>query len=139
MEKANILVSTDKSKLDVKLIYDFLTKSYWAKGRTQEQVQTTIDNSLCFGIYLDDTQIGFARVMTDGVVFAYLMDVFILEEYRNKGFSKILLQEIFNHPKLVSIPKWQLGTQDAHSLYRQFGFTELSHPERLMEWIKNKK
>ncbi len=135
---SDILVSTDKNKLDLKVIHGFLTTSYWATGRTEEQVQTTIDNSLCFGVYVDGKQIGFARVLSDGVAFAYLMDVFILEAYRGKGYSKALLKEIFSHPKLVHVQKWLLGTTDAHALYRQFGFTELSHPERLMEWKRNK-
>lgn len=131
-----VSVSTDKSKLDLKVIHGFLTSSYWATGRTVEQVQATIDNSLCFGVYVDGRQIGFARVLTDTVAFAYLMDVFILEEYRGKGYAKILLKEIFSHTKLVDVQKWLLGTTDAHALYRQFGFTELSHPERLMELKK---
>ena len=135
-QNGNLIISSDKSKLDVVLIHDFLTKSYWAEGRTIEQVQITIDNSICFGVYLKGEQIGFACVMTDGVVFGYLMDVFILEQHSGKGYSKLLLKEIFSHPQLVHIPKWLLGTKDAHALYKQFGFTELSHPERLMEWIK---
>lgn len=133
-----VSVSTDKSKLDLGVIHGFLTSSYWATGRTPEQVQATIDNSLCFGVYVDGRQIGFARVLTDTVVFAYLMDVFILKEYRGKGYSKILLKEIFSHTKLAHVQKWLLGTTDAHALYRQFGFTELSHPERLMEWKRHK-
>jgi GNAT superfamily N-acetyltransferase len=135
-DQAEILVSTDKAKLDIKLIHDFLTHSYWAEGRTIEEVKITVENSFCFGLFLRNEQIGFARVMTDGVVFAYLMDVFILEQYRGNGFSKIFLKEIFSHPQLVSIPKWLLGTRDAHELYRKFGFKELSTPERLMELKK---
>jgi GNAT superfamily N-acetyltransferase len=131
-----IFVTTDKNKLDIALVHDFLTNAYWAEGRTMEEVKTTIDNSICFGLFLDTEQIGFARVMTDGVVFAYLMDVFILEKYRGKGYSKILLKEVFSNPQLINIPKWLLGTKDAHDLYRKFGFKELSHPERLMELKK---
>ena len=112
---------------------------YWAEGRTIDEVKITIDNSFCFGLFLKNEQIGFARVMTDGVVFGYLMDVFVLEKYRSNGFSKILLKEIFSHPQLINIPKWLLGTRDAHGLYKQFGFTQLSHPERLMELVKKKK
>lgn len=134
MKKLELTISPDKNKLDIEVVHGFLTRSYWAEGRTKEQVQETIRNTLCFGAYLDQRQIGFARVLTDGVVFAYLMDVFILEEFRGKGYSKALLKYIFDDPRLVSVQKWLLGTQDAHGLYKQFGFKGLSHPERLMEW-----
>jgi len=136
--QTDLLVSTDKSKLNVELIHDFLFNSYWGEGRTIEQVQTTIDRSICFGLFLKEEQIGFARVVTDGVMFAYLMDVFVLEKYRGNGFSKILLKEVFSHPVLLSVHKWLLGTKDAHGLYRQFGFTDITHPERLMERMKSK-
>lgn len=136
MKNENIQVSTDQRKLDITLIHDFLTTSYWAKGRTIEEVKKSIDNTLCFGIYLDNEQVGFARVLTDKVVFAYLMDVFIIEKHRGKGYSKILLGEILNHPELSEIKKWFLGTRDAHDLYRQFQFVEIPTPERYMERIK---
>ncbi|TAL59030.1 MAG: N-acetyltransferase [Bacteroidetes bacterium] len=132
--ESKITISNDKGLLDLDVIHGFLTTSYWAPGRTREQVRTTVENSLCFGLHLDGAQVGFARVVTDGAVFAYLMDVFILEAHRGKGYSKLLLQHIFSDPKLSHIPKWLLGTQDAHALYRQFGFTDLAHPERMMEW-----
>jgi len=137
-KKENIFVSTDKSKLDIALIHEFLTNSYWGKGRTLEQVQTTIDNTICFGIYKDNEQIGFARVLTDKVVFAYLMDVFILDKQRGKGYSKILLDEIFKYQNFAEIGKWFLGTRDAHNLYRQFQFVEIAKPEMFMERIKVK-
>lgn len=136
MKNENIQVSTDQRKLDITLIHDFLTTSYWAKGRTIEEVKKSIDNTLCFGIYLDNEQVGFARVLTDKVVFAYLMDVFIIEKHRGKGYSKILLGEILAHPELSEIKKWFLGTRDAHDLYRQFQFVEIPTPERYMERIK---
>ena len=136
MKNENIQVSTDQRKLDITLIHEFLTTSYWAKGRTIEEVKKSIDNTLCFGIYLDNEQVGFARVLTDKVVFAYLMDVFIIEKHRGKGYSKILLGEILNHPELSEIKKWFLGTRDAHDLYRQFQFVEIPTPERYMERIK---
>jgi GNAT superfamily N-acetyltransferase len=127
-----ITISTDKNKLNVTMIHDFLTNSYWAEGRTLEQVKTSIENSLCWGIYLDDEQIGFARVLTDGSVVAYLMDVFIIEKYRGNGYSKILLDEVLAHKDLQSIGKWVLATKDAHDLYKQFGFKDIENPERLM-------
>ena len=130
-----ITVSTDKSKLDVPFIQHFLKDIYWAAGRTIAEVQTTIDHSFCFGIYLGDKQIGFARVITDYVVFAYVMDVSITEEYRGKGYSSLLIDNMMNEPQLKNIQIWRLATTDAHFLYRKFGFKELAHPEKLMEKI----
>jgi GNAT superfamily N-acetyltransferase len=131
-EKEEIIISTDKNKLNVPLIHEFLTKSYWSEGRTFEQVKISIENSLCWGMYLNDEQIGFARVLTDKSVVAYLMDVFIIEKYRGKGYSKRLLNEIFAHRELQSIGKWVLATKDTHNLYKQFGFNGIENPERLM-------
>jgi GNAT superfamily N-acetyltransferase len=130
-----IIVSTDKTKLDVPFIQNFLKDIYWAAGRTIQEVQTTIDASVCFGIYLDDKQIGFARVITDYVVFGYVMDVFITEEHRGKGYSSILIQHMINEPLLKDIKIWRLATTDAHFLYEKSGFTKLSHPEKMMEKI----
>lgn len=128
-----ISVSTDKSKLDVSFVQNFLKDIYWAAGRTIEEVQTTIDASVCFGIYLDDKQIGFARVITDYVVFAYLMDVFIDPNYRGKGYSSILIETMMKEPQLQQVKIWRLATSDAHFLYEKFGFTALAHPEKMME------
>jgi GNAT superfamily N-acetyltransferase len=130
-----ITVSTDKTKLDVPFIQNFLKDIYWAAGRTIDEVQRTIDASVCFGIYLEDKQIGFARVITDYVVFAYLMDVFIDEEHRGKGYSSILIQAMMNEPQLQEVKIWRLATTDAHFLYKKFGFTKLNHPEKMMEKI----
>ena len=130
-----ISVSTDKTKLNVAFIQDFLKDIYWAAGRTIDEVQTTIDSSVCFGIYLDDVQIGFARVITDYVVFAYLMDVFIAEEHRGKGYSTILIDAMMNEPDLKEVKIWRLATSDAHFLYEKFGFKTLAHPEKMMEKI----
>ena len=130
-----ITVSTDKSKLDVPFIQHFLKDIYWAAGRTIAEVQTTIAHSFCFGIYLGDKQIGFARVITDYVVFAYVMDVYITEEYRGKGYSSLLIDNMMNEPQLKNIQIWRLATTDAHFLYQKFGFKELAHPEKLMEKI----
>ena len=130
-----IVVSTDKKKLDVPFIQDFLKGIYWAAGRTIEEVQTTIDNSVCFGIYLNDVQIGFARVITDFVVFAYLMDVFIAQEHRGNGYSSILILAMMNEPVLKEVKIWRLATSDAHYLYEKFGFKALAHPEKMMEKV----
>ncbi len=130
-----ITVSTDKNKLNVPFIQNFLKDTYWAKDRTIEVVQISIDNSLCFGIYLNDEQIGFGRVITDLVSIAYLMDVFIIEEHRGKGYSTILINAMMTEPKLQQIKIWGLATLDAHFLYKKFGFTEVVNPEKLMERI----
>ena len=130
-----ITVSTDKNKLNIPFIQNFLKDVYWAAGRTIEEVQTTIDSSFCFGIYLDDKQIGFCRVITDYVVFAYVMDVFIAEEHRGKGYSSILIENMMNEPELKEVKIWRLATSDAHFLYEKFGFNALATPEKMMEKI----
>ena len=130
-----IEISTDKSKLQIEVIHQFLTNSYWGKGRTLDEVKKTIEHCLCFGVYSENRQIGFARVVTDYTVFAYLMDVFILPEYRGKGYSKQLMENIVENPQLQSCKVWMLKTSDAHSLYKQFGYSELKYPERVMERI----
>lgn len=128
-------ISTDKSKLDVAVIHDFLSnRSYWGKGRTFEAVQKTIDNSLCFGAYDKKDQLaGFARVVTDLTIFAYLMDVFILEDNRGRGLGKQLIDHIINYPNLQGIRFWRLDTDDAHGLYRKYGFKEPAFPGKIME------
>lgn len=128
-----IEISTDKNRLQVEVIHSFLTSSYWAKGRGIVEVKTSIEHCFCFGVYSDGKQIGFARIATDYVVFAYIMDVFILPEHRGKGYSKQLMKTINEEPKLQSCKVWMLKTADAHSLYKQYGYTELKHPEKVME------
>jgi GNAT superfamily N-acetyltransferase len=133
-----IEISNDKSRLDIALIHEFLSKeSYWAKGRSVDIVKKSIENSLCFGIYLDDRQIGFARVVTDYAVIAWLMDVFILKEYRGKGYGQELMNNIINHSLLKDVRKMRLGTEDAHSFYRKSGFQVFEKPGNMMELNKN--
>lgn len=130
----NFTVSTDKARLDLNTIQEFLSgRSYWAVGIPMSVIQKGIENSLCFGVYDSDRLVGFTRVITDSVTFAYLADVFILEEYRGKGLSKWLIECIMSHPDLQGLRRWMLVTHDAHELYRKFGFTELKNPERFME------
>ena len=127
-------ISTDKSCLDVEMIHRFLSEeSYWAKSRTLEQTKTAIENSICFGAYQGERQVGFARVITDQATFAYLGDVFILDEFRGQGLSKMLMQAVVSHPELQGLRRWVLATRDAHGLYEQFGFAPLKFPERWME------
>ena len=134
---ANYYVSTDKAKFNKDVIVYFLqNNAYWAKTRSRETIEKSIENSFCFGLYSsNDNQVGFARVITDFSVFAWLMDVFILKEYQNKGLGKLLMQAIMSHPDLQSLKRWGLGTKDAHSLYEKFGFTALSDPNIMMEKI----
>jgi len=126
-------ISTDKELLDRDMIYQYLDKeSYWAKGIPVEKVYTAIDNSMCFGVYKDEQQVGFARVVTDKAIFAYLCDVFILNEFRGMGLSKWLVQTILAHNELQRLRRWLLATDDAHGLYSQFGFTPVTNPEKWM-------
>jgi GNAT superfamily N-acetyltransferase len=131
-----ILIDTDKAKLDAELITAFISQTYWAKGRTISEMQTCIDNSLNFGVYLNNQQIGFGRVVTDYIQFAYIMDIFILEEHRGNGYSKILMNQIMNFQQLEKVKVWRLATNYAHKLYEQFGFTQLANPEKMMELKK---
>lgn len=129
----NYFINTDKSKLDVNTIHKFLTNSYWAAGRSREAVEKTIESSFCFGVYYKNNQVGFARVITDYLVIAYLADVFILEPYRGIGLGKKLVETIISYPEFQQIKRWLLATRDAQSLYSQFGFNNLSQPEKYME------
>lgn len=132
--KKGFTISTDKNLLDFEMIYNYLSKeSYWSKGIAVERVQTSIDNSMCFGVYADGKQVAFARVVTDKAIFAYLCDVFVLDSHRGSGLSKWLLQTILAHPELQGLKRWTLATNDAHGLYKQFGFVPLSNPEKWMD------
>jgi GNAT superfamily N-acetyltransferase len=125
-------VSTDRARLDVSLIHDFLAnRSYWAQGRPRPTVECTVRNSLCFGVYDRTQQVGFARVMTDYGVLAYLMDVFIVEAHRGRGLGKWLIECIVSHPELQGL-RWVLATHDAHGLYARYGFEPLAHPEHYL-------
>jgi len=107
--------------MDIETIHQFLTNSYWAKGRSRDLVARSIDGSFCVGLFLDKYQVGFARAVTDKVLFGYIFDVFILKEYRGRGWSRILLKTLLEHPDLKGI-KWMLKTTDAGGLYEKFGF-----------------
>jgi len=134
LQRDGYLVSTDRSLLDLDAVHAFLSqRSYWAAGISRERLANAIENSLPFGVYQDGKQIGFARAITDHVTFAYLADVYIDEAYRGRGLSKLLMEAVVGHPRLQSLRRWVLGTRDAHSLYRQFGFIPLEEPARWME------
>lgn len=132
--KQEFLISTDKSKLQPEEIQRFLSEeSYWAKDRTFEQTLRAIENSICFGLFFENRQIGFARVVSDQATFAYLGDVYVLEEFRGRGLSKWLMETILSHPDLQGLRRWLLATRDAHGLYAQYDFIALKVPERWME------
>lgn len=129
-----ISITEDISKLDIDLIHRFLVEeSYWARERTLEQTKTAIENSICFGVYDGERQVAFARVVSDKATFAYIGDVFVVEDYRGRGISKMLMQYIVEPPELQGLRRWVLATRDAHGLYEQFEFAPLRHPERWME------
>nr|MBC7612787.1 GNAT family N-acetyltransferase [Pseudopedobacter sp.] len=128
------LISTDKSLLNKDFIYNFLTnQSYWAKGIPIEKVEIAINESICFGVYHHRQQVGFARVISDKSTFAYLADVFIIDEYRKQGLSKWLMQTIMAHIDFQSLRRWMLATADAHELYEKFGFEPLNAANRWMQ------
>ncbi len=123
MVRMTIEISSDPDRLNVDLIHRWLSKeSYWAQGRTLEAIRATIANSICFGIYLDGEQVGFARVVSDRVTFAWLADVFIDEAHRGHGYGKSLVAAALAHPELREVRRWLLATRDAHGLYAQYGF-----------------
>lgn len=132
--KKGYQISLDKNKLNFEVIYRYLKDdSYWAKGITAEILKNAIENSVCFGVYFNDDQAGFARVVTDSATFAYICDVFILPQFRGNGLSKWLIQTIVDYPNFKGLRRWSLATSDAHGLYRQFGFTPISKPDNWME------
>ena len=136
VNKGPFTISTDPARLDVDAILDMLARAYWAVGRPREKTERALQNSLVFGVYDGDRQIGIARVITDTAIFAYLCDVFIHEDYRGKGLGKWLVETLMTHPDLVEVRRWLLVTFDAHGLYRQFGFTSLGDPEHWMQNFK---
>ena len=130
-----ILISSDRSKLDIVVIHSFLKTAYWSENTAIDRVAQAVSHSLCFGLYEDDRQIGFARVITDYTTIAYLADVFVLETHRDRGLGKQLIQFILNDNKLRSVRKWLLATADAHRFYEQFGFEAIEHPELYLEKV----
>ena len=130
---AELTISTDPARLDFDVIHEFLSQSYWATGIPRDLMRRAVDHSLCFGAFDGDRQVGFARVISDQATFAYVSDVFVLESHRGRGVGKQLMAAIMAHPDLQGLRRWTLATRDAHGLYRQFGFDDPRHPERLME------
>ncbi len=127
-----IEIKTDKNLLDINFIHQFLSRSYWAKNRTLEDVQESIDNSFCFGVYLKNRQIGFARIVTDKIVFSYLMDVFIDESYQGNNYGEQLLIEIYNHSYLRKVKNHFLITKDSQEFYTRFGFRKFINSDKVI-------
>ncbi|MFD2561806.1 GNAT family N-acetyltransferase [Aquimarina rubra] len=134
-EKDQIEISKRKAKLDIPLIHQFITNSYWVKGRTIKQVKTSINNSECFGLYLNGKQIGFARVISDKVVFAYIMDVFVINNERDNGYASQLMNHILNDKNYNQVQQWCLKTKDAHNFYSKFGFKNLDNEQWFLQHI----
>jgi GNAT superfamily N-acetyltransferase len=130
------LISTDSDRLDIDAIHAYLTRSYWAGGISRDLVARSIAGSLCFGLYADNAQIGFARVITDRATFAYLADVYVLEAYRGFGLAKWLISVVVAHPDLQGLRRFMLATRDAHGLYEQYGFRTVESPRWLMEIVR---
>lgn len=133
VQRGDYLISTDPARLDLAVIYGYLSRSYWATGRPREVVARSLRGSLCFGLYHGASQVGLARVVTDYTTFAWLCDVFVLEEHRGKGLAVWLIGVVVGHPELQGLRRFLLATRDAHGLYTRHGFTPLAAPERWME------
>ena len=129
----NFTISTDPARLDADAVAEMLARAYWAQGRPRERVERALANSLVFGLYDGEEQIGLARVVSDYAIFAYVCDVFIHEDYRAQGLGKWLMQTVHSHPDLQGLRRWALVTRDAHELYRQFGWEMLASPNSWME------
>jgi GNAT superfamily N-acetyltransferase len=133
-QRGPYVISTDPRRLDVALVHEFLAHAYWAVGLPRDVLERALEHSLVFGLYGPAGQVGFARVVTDWATFAYLADVFVLEEFRGRGLGKWLVEVAVTLPELQGLRRWLLATADAHGLYRRFGFTDAA-PGRLMEIV----
>lgn len=136
LERDGFVISTDPAAIDGDAVHAFLTRSYWSRGIPLDVVRRAIAGSLCFGLFAGDAQIGLARVITDGATFAYLCDVYVLEDYRGRGLGTWLIEAVVAHPALQGLRRFVLVTRDAHRVYAKFGFTALKHPEGYMEIVQ---
>jgi GNAT superfamily N-acetyltransferase len=126
-------ITNDVKRFDIEAIHAFLSRSYWSPGVARAIVERAIANSLCFGVLRGTEQVGFGRVVTDRATFAYLADVYVLEEHRGNGLAKRLMEAVVAHPDLRGLRRMLLATKDAHALYAKYGFKSLAAPERMME------
>jgi GNAT superfamily N-acetyltransferase len=131
--RGDYLLSTDRERVQVQAVHAYLARSYWSAGIPIDVVEKGVRNSLCFGIYHGGAQVGFARIISDLATFAYLADVYVLEEHRGAGLAVWLMDFITRHPDLQGLRRWMLATRDAHGLYRKFGWTDLTSPQRWMQ------
>ena len=135
--KDDYTVVSDPAKLDIAAIHRYLSRAYWSEGIPRDIVEKAIANSLCFGLFHGSAQIGFARVVTDRATYAYLCDVYVLDECRGKGLGVWLMECVMSHPDLQRLRRFSLATRDAHGLYEKFGFAELNKPQSQMEILRN--
>jgi GNAT superfamily N-acetyltransferase len=135
--QAHYRITTDAKRLDIDAIHAYLSRSFWAEGIPRDTVARAIAHSLCFGLFDGDTQVGFARVVTDRATYAYLCDVYVLESHRGQGLGKWLMETVMAHPDLQGLRRFQLVTLDAHGLYRRHGFDTPLQPERQMEIFRH--
>ena len=135
MNQPKIVISKDKNKLDIQVIFNFLKNSYWAGDRTIEEVSKSIENSLCFGLFENRDQIGFGRIITDQVVFAYMADIFIVESKQGLGYGKLLIESMLNDSALKAVKNWYLITKDAQEMYKQIGFKNYDDPNKTVMYI----
>ena len=126
-------VTADRGRIDVDAVHAFLTRSFWATGISKELVAKSIEHSLCFGVFHEQAQVAFARVVTDYSTYAYLCDVYVLEAHRGRGLAQELMNHVMRHPDLQGLRRMMLATSDAHGLYAKYGFTPLAAPDRMME------
>ncbi len=131
--RGEFTVTTDATRMDIDVIHGYLARAYWSEGIPREIVERAVPRSLCFGLFERETQIGFARVVTDYTTFAYICDVFVLESHQGKGLGTWLMQCVMQHPEMQGLRRCQLITRDAHTLYEKVGFRSLSKAERHME------
>ena len=131
--RGDYTISCDVARMDIDVIHGYLARAYWSEGIPREIVERAVPRSLCFGLFELETQIGFARVVTDYTTFAYICDVFVLESHQGKGLGTWLMQCVMQHPEIQGLRRCQLITRDAHTLYEKVGFRSISKPERHME------
>jgi GNAT superfamily N-acetyltransferase len=129
-------VNCDPAKLDLAVLHQYLSTTYWSQGLPLETLKKAIAGSLCFGAYIDNQQVGFARVITDRATFAYLCDVFVIDSYQGHGIGRQLMEQVIHHPDLQGLRRFVLVTRDAHGLYERFGFTPLIRPQGYMEILR---
>jgi len=133
-QRGEYCLSSDLARMDLVVIHGYLSRVYWSEGIPRDVVERSMQNSLCFGVFRGTEQVGFARVISDFATFAYVADVFVLEQHRGRGLATWLMQFVMQHPRLQGLRRWALATRDAHALYEKVGF-KLLNPDRWMEIV----